>query len=675
MTPSRTSPLPQKSDAADKDLKGEIVMNRTIMFASCALAVAGALIGVGILRTTPPTLLSEVALPDTWTGQTLERDGVSVALQVRPLADDGVLREGEFADVQFRVTDKASGQPLSGVAPGAWLDPQAVAADKAQGREQSCKARVGVFLKSNIGARPLLDLNSYFLLVMNRDASVSVIDPSVSVGGITSTMARIDIKQPPMDWVTPRDNKRVFVSMPTAGEVAVIDSEQFKVLDSVAAGSHPVRVALQPDERLLWVGNNARDAEQSGVTVIDTRQLNTLKHLATGGGHHEIAFSKDSRIAFVTNRDDGTVSLIDIASLTISKQLKTGSHPLSVVYSPLSDAAYVADGKDGTVTVIDASNQSVRRVIRLKQGLGPMGFSADGRFGIVLNTLENQASVIDAANDSLIHELDVSAEPYQVVFTKAYAYIRGLASPKVTMINLASLGEGRKPITQGFEAGPQPPRLAGDLPLASSLAVSRDDNAVYVVNPTDNTTYFYAEGMNAPMSGYPNRGQVARAAMVIDRSLREVEPGLYSARIQLPSAGRFDVAFLLNQPNIIHCFSTVVEANQSLVQPSGAAKVEFMLDKSTAAPGSPYVVRFRIVEGKQKTLRSGVKDVQLRYFLAPSSRPRTVAALDVGNGVYEVPVILDQKGAWYLHVRAASLGADFGEQTFASVRVIPGEAH
>lgn len=650
-------------------------MNRTIKIAGCALVVGLALIWLGVWRTAPPDMLSQVALPDTWSGQTLERDGVSVAFEVRPLAEDGMLREGGFADVRFRVTDSASGQPLSGVNPGAWLDPETLAADQAQGREHSCKSRVGVFLKSSIGARPLLDLNSYFLLVMNRDASVSVVDPSVSVGGITSTMARIDIKQPPMDWVTPRDNKRVFVSMPTADEIAVIDSEQFKLIDSVAAGSNPVRLALQPDERLLWVGNNAKSAEESGVTVIDTLSLKTLKHLATGAGHHEIAFSKDSRFAFVTNRDVGTLSIIDIASLTISKQLRTGSHPLSVAYSPLSQAVYVADGKDGTVTVVDTASFAVRRVIKMKQGLGPMGFSADGRFGIALNTLENQASVIDAATDSLIHELDVSAEPYQVVFTKAYAYIRGLASAKVTMINLSSLGEGRTPISQGFEAGPQAPRLAGDLPLASSLAVSRDDNAVFVVNPVDNTTYFYAEGMNAPMSGYPNRGQVARAAMVIDRSLREVEPGLYSARIKLPTAGRFDVAFLLNQPNIIHCFTALVEPDKNLSQYPGVPKVEFILDKSTAALGSPYVVRFRIVQGKQKAQRSGVKDVQVRYFRAPTSRARQVAALEVGDGVYEAPVTLDQNGVWYLHVRAASLGASFDDKTFASVRILPRDAH
>ncbi|RON20953.1 cytochrome D1 [Pseudomonas brassicacearum] len=650
-------------------------MNRTIRIASGALVIGVALVSLGVWRTAPPSMLSKVALPDTWSGQNLSRDGVSVALEVKPLAKDGVLREGEFADVQFRVKDSTSGQPLSGVNPGAWLDPETIAADQAQGREQSCKSRVGVFLKSSIGARPLLDLNSYFLLVMNRDASVSVVDPSVSVGGITSTMARIDLKQPPMDWITPKDNKRVFISMPTAGEVAVIDSEQFKLLESVSAGSNPVRVALQPDERLLWVGNNASTADESGVTVIDTRSLKTLKHLATGAGHHEIAFSKDSRFAFVTNRDDGTLSIIDIASLTVSKQLKTGSHPLSVAYSPLSQAVYVADGEDGTVTVVDSASLAVRRVIKAKQGLGPMGFSADGRFGIVLNTLENQASVIDAATDSLIHELDVSAEPYQVVFTKAYAYVRGLASAKVTMINLSSLGQGRTPISQGFEAGPQAPRLAGDLPLASSLAVSRDDNAVFVVNPVDNTTYFYAEGMNAPMSGYPNRGQVARAAMVIDRSLREVEPGLYSARIKLPSAGRFDVAFLLNQPNIIHCFTALVEPDPSIAQHPGVPKVEFMLDKSTAALGSPYVVRFRIVQGQQKTRRSGVKDVQVRYFRAPTSRAQEVAALDMGNGIYEAPVTLDQNGAWYLHVRAASLGANFDDKTFASVRVLPGTAN
>lgn len=405
--------------------------------------------------------------------------------------------------------------------------------------------------------------------------------------------------------------------------------------------------------------------------MIDSHSLKPLAHLATGIGHHEIAFSKDSRYAFVSNRDSGTLSVIDIATLTLREQIKTGPHPLSVAYSALSEAVYVADGKDGSITVIDARSLKQRKVIKGNQGLGPMRFSSDGRFGFVLNTLDNRALVIDAASNSLIHSLDVSAEPYQVTFTAGYAYIRGLSSPKVTMVNLSSLGQNRTPILQGFEAGPAAPRQAGDLPLAQSLAPGRGDNSVFVVNPVDNTTYFYTEGMNAPMSGYPNRGHTARAAMVIDRSLREVEPGLYSTRIQLPAAGRFDVAFLINQPQIIHCFTTQVEPNPALDQSLALPRVEFLLDKFSVPQGRPYMARVRLVQPKSLGPRIGVKDVRLRYFLAPSSMALEVAAREVGDGIYEAPLQLDTPGAWYLHVRSASLGADFGSSTYASLRVVP----
>ena len=100
-------------------------------------------------------------------GQRLERDGVAVEFQLRPAQPGGQLVEGSFADVRFSLTDSASGQPLAGVAPGAWVDPQQTSADQAQGRDRSCKSRVGAFLKSSVGARPMLDLNSYYVFIMN----------------------------------------------------------------------------------------------------------------------------------------------------------------------------------------------------------------------------------------------------------------------------------------------------------------------------------------------------------------------------------------------------------------------------------------------------------------------------------------------------------------------------
>ncbi|MBF8742496.1 cytochrome D1 domain-containing protein [Pseudomonas guariconensis] len=646
-------------------------MNKKNRPAYLGVMLGVALIGLGLaydkLWCDPRELLQEPADPQGL--HRLSRDGVTVEFEARPL-DGGVLREGSFANIRFKVSDQASGQPLSGMAPGAWLDPAQSA--PTGDRDSSCKARVALFLKSSIGARPLLDLNSYFLLVLNKDPSLTVIDPTVSVGGVTSTLARIDLPGRPMDWVATSDDKQVFVSMPDQGQVAVIDTETFTRVANLEAGEQPLRVALQPDQRRLWVGNNSSDPAKGGVTVIDVPSRGMLKSFITGSGHHEIAFSNDSRYAFVSNRDAGTLSIIDAADMRLAKTLQVGPHPLSVAYSSLSQAVYVADGKEGSVRVIDARSHQLRHTVKAEPGLGPMQFSDDGRYGIVLNTLENQALVIDASNDQLIHRIPVAAEPYQLTFTKGYAYVRGLASPKVSMINLSSLGAGREPIVQGFEAGPAAPRQAGDLPLAQGLSVARDDNSVFVVNPVDNTTYFYAEGMNAPMSGYNNRGHQARAAIVIDRSLRELAPGVYGSTVKLPAAGSFDVAFLLNQPQIIHCFSTRVAASPDAPKRKGV-HAQFLGNGQPALQHSEFVARVRIL-GDDGEPRLGLRDLSLRYFLAPSSMPRSLPLEEVGDGVYQGSLQLAEAGAWYLHVQSPTLGRKFAEENYTSLRVLPAAA-
>jgi YVTN family beta-propeller protein len=616
---------------------------------------------------TAPSVPADLVAQDASARGHLERDGVAIDFEARPVTPGGTLTEGQFADIRFRLSDIASEQPLRGQAPGAWLD-KALSVNGQQTAQLSCKARIGQYLRGAVGVRPLLDLNSYYLLILNKDPSIMVIDPLTSVAGITSTLSRISLKKAPMDWVASADGKRLFVSMPDAGEVAVIDAENFKVLGNVAAGQQPVRVALQPDGRYLWVGNNARSDADSGVTVIDTETLQPVLSAATGLGHHEITFSEDSRHAFVTSRDAGTLTVFDVATLKVLRQIHTGPHPLAVAQSALSKAVYVADGKAGTVTVIDAHSLKTRKVIELQQGIGPLRFSQDGRYGFVLNTLQNSATVIDAGSDEVLHSLDVAAEPYQLMFTRGFAYIRGLASPKVSMIDLSSLGKDRQPSVLGFEAGRQAPKLAGDLPLAESFSAARDDAAVFVVNPVDNTTYFYMEGMNAPMFGYLNRGHTARAARVVDRSLREEEPGVFSARVKLPAAGQFDVAFMLNQPEILHCFTAEVQKSPELELLRTTPRVEFLLDSPTVSVGTQVAVRFRVLAGSLDQAQSGVEDMRLRYFLAPGARPHEVAAHEVADGVYEASVAIQQAGAYYLHVGSTSLGVKFGELSYASLR-------
>jgi YVTN family beta-propeller protein len=597
------------------------------------------------------------------------REGIVIEFSAAASQDSAsrVPMEGEFVDVRFKLTDEASGQPLRGNTPGAWLDIGTVIQGQPGAEVKSCRDKVALYMRGIVGLRPMLDLTSYYVVLLNLDATVSVIDPLVSLARATSTLARIPIAKPGADWVKSADGKRIYVSMPFAGQVAVIDADTFKLQSNIDAGRSPTRVYLQPDGHYLWVGNDAKVSEASGVTVIDTDKQKPVKTLLTGTGHHEIAVSEDNRIAFVTNRDSGTVSLIDVRELKILRELKLGGVPISVGYSPLARAAYVADGKEGKVSVLAGRDFEPVSRIALKPGLGPLRFTPDGRYAFIVNTSEDLVHVIDASSNEVVHDIAVSGQPFQVTFTRAYAYVRSLASERVTMINLLSLGRGKKPALQSFAAGATPPKAGGELPLADTLAPALGDAAVLVVNPADNTTYYYMEGMNAPMSNYQSYGAAARAVTVIDRSLREIEPGVYGSKVRIPAPGRYDVAFLLDSPRLINCFSLEAKENPTLAAQRKRVVVEFLMKSREVKLGATVPVRFKVTTDGGKP-QAGVKDLRVLTFLVPGTRRNESFAREVEPGVYEAQLKVEEHGAWAIYVASKQLNKDFKDLASFTVR-------
>jgi YVTN family beta-propeller protein len=602
----------------------------------------------------------------------LTRNGVVVQFSARPVEKPARdLMEGDLADVRFKISDEASGQPLRGMVPGAWMDMAHVMQGQAGSDQKSCKDKVSLYLKGMVGMRPMLDLNSYFVLLMNNDASISVVDPLVTMGGTTSTFATTLLKRPGADWTRHDNTRRLFVTMPKAGEVAVIETDNFKVAANVAAGKDPMRIVLQPDQRYLWVGNNAADAKDSGVTVIDAASLKPAGFIATGAGHHEIAFTTDSRYAFVTNRNDGTVSVIDVATRSKVKDIKTGAVPLSLDYSTLSRRLYVADGKEGVITVIDTEKLAVASRVSAKPGLGPLKVTPDGRFALVVNTAENMVHVLDTASGTLVQEVRIKAQPYQIAYSKTFAFVRALGSERVSLINLSTLGKGKTATVQSFAAGQTPPNLAGNLVIADSVAVALNEGTVFVVNPADGTTYYYMEGMNAPSSNYRVQGSNPRAVTVVDRSLKEVEPGVYAGRVRMPVAGKYDVAFMLNSPQLLHCFSVQAKVNPLIASTRDALAVEFDERSRKATAGGPLAVRFKLIDPATRRAKAGIKDARVLYYLAPGRGRTEVPVKEIGGGVYEAQVQLAQPGAYYVYVGVPSLDLGYGKLPFFTLMAAP----
>ncbi|MBI2876159.1 MAG: cytochrome D1 [Candidatus Tectomicrobia bacterium] len=603
------------------------------------------------------------------------REGLSIEFSADPVAGPATagtgLLEGDYAEVAFRITDLVNGQPVQGLYPAAWMDlSQTWKGHRI--KELTCKDRVGIYLKGSVGIRPMIDLNSYFILVMNRDATLSVIDPIVGITGKTRLYAQVILKRPGADWAKSRDDKRLFVTLPRAEEVAVVDTGTFKLIGYVAAGKNPVRIAMQPDQKYLWVGNDSPKEGESGVTAIEVDRLAVAARIPTGRGHHEIAFTEDSRYAFVSNRDSGTVSVIDVPQLQLVKELRLGAQPISLAFSRLSQALYVADAQEGIIAVVDGRRHEVLARIPARPGLGPLRFAEEGRWGLAVNPHQDEVYVIDASTNRLAHTLSVGAKPYQVSFSRAFAYVRSLGTERVQMVNLLELGKGRTPPVTSFAAGTGAPEKAPELGLADAIVPAPGEAAVLVVNPADNTVYYYMEGMNAPMGNFRNYGgHSPRAVGVVDRALKEKEPGVYAARLQIPSAGTYDVAFLLDSPRILHCFSLVARPNPLLKGKEKPLQVEYLIQDRKVPVGETVRLRFKLIDPATEQPRADLEDVRILYYLAPGKRRTEVPAQRVAGGIYEAVLSLSRSGAYYIYVASLSARVRYGDLPYLTLRAVP----
>ena len=589
--------------------------------------------------------------------QKIEREGVAVEFTIEPIEEtkkSSELMEAREALVRFKIYDKTTKTPLSGVKPAVWLSQR----EEGGTDDKACREKVQSFLQGSLRSRPDVDLNAYYVLALNEEANISVIDPLLGFGS-SKLLTLVMLKSPGEDWVQKTSDERLFVSMPLANQVAVVDTNTWKVVANVDSGLQPTRVGLQPDARYLWVGNDgAATGKASGVTVIDTTTLKVVAQLETGNGHHEIAFSSDSRFAFVTNQEDGSVSVIDVQKLAKVKDLKTGT-PTAVAFSKLGNALYLVNEVDGSITVVDTRSHQIATRIQAKPGIKNVRFAPGGRWGFVSNAKENVVYVVDASTNRLAHTITVDAGPDQIAFTDAFAYVRSTGSTEISMVRLSTLS-GQPDIAK-FPGGQNAP---ADAPVKESLAdvivPAPEGNSVLVANPADRIIYYYSEGMAAPMGSFQNYRRKPRGVMVIDRSLREVSSGVYATSTKLPKSGVYDVAFLLDSPRVTHCFSAEAKPDPNMPREKKVAiRIEYLKTDQQLRVAENYKLRFKVVDTATLKAKSDLKDLRVLTMLSSGTWQKRDFARSAGNGIYELDLNVPQTGAYFIFVESRSQGVSF----------------
>lgn len=622
----------------------------------------------------PPAGFAVLPTRDTVTSQ-----GLVLTYQAQPapaLADS--------TTISFTLRAADTGQPVNlAAAPSVWIGLQHPFVAEPNKAALTCEDRVKLYTSGTMDARPEIDLHAYFIITLNQDATISVIDPVGGVTGISQLYTMIFLKASGADWVMSHDGKLLFVTMPTVDQVAVIDTDTFQVIANIAAGPTPMQLALQPGGHYLWVANDPSDGSAGGVTIIDTAQLKAMATLTTGVGPHAIAFSGVAEAphqhgalsspasapvtGFVTNQAAGTVSLIDAQSHTMQDALQVDGQPTSLAYSSLRQAIYVASAEHGMIYMLDAASHAVVDQIAATPGLQMLRFAPGGQWGFAVSPTANQVDIFDATTNRIVQRVKVAGAPDQIAFTAAYAYIHTTQKAEMAQIDLAQIGLPAPLSPMQIISGQFALEQAAALPAVAAAIVPIHGNHVLIAHPTDRTIYSYMEGMMAPMGSYQNYSRVPRAVNIIDRSLQETAPGVYQATIKAPKPGHYQVAFLLDAPRIIHCFTFTTAVAPAMAAVASDAEhaqplaLHFLDPVREAQAGVPFTVRFVLTDPQSKQPVTALSDITLLATLVSGQQSERYPVQALGQDGYAAEVILRQPGYYNLYIAIPSQHIRFEE--------------
>lgn len=602
-------------------------------------------------------------------------EGIEIAFEMLHVDKErptGEFMEGDHAIFRFTIRDTLTGEGISGANPGAWMEPNGT---NTKGELYDCGQLITSFLTGSMFSRAELDLNVYYVLTLNEDHTVSVVDPLFSFGG-SQLLGIIDLESPGADLVVSPGQNHVFVTQPQSRKVAMISTANWTIEKQISLNAFPYRMALQPDQQYLWIEFRSGKIEGfSGVAAISAQDGNLMASIPTGEGEHAIAFSDDSRNLFVGNTETGTVSVIDPSTLQKTEDIPVGGEPSLLAWSEKSQALYVTDQKTGLIKVIDGRSKKIITTIEAMPGAVELAFERTGRFAFLIYPDDDRMQILDAASNRIVQTGNTESRPTQLAFSDELAYISHANSETVLMVPLDQIGREGTPIQAAdFPAGQNPP---GQMPLpcyGPGMVQAPGGNAMLIANPLDQTVYYYLEGMAAPMGNFSNYKRQPRSVAVIDNSLYEVSPGVYETVARIRGAGSYSIAVFLDAPRIIHCFSANIQVDPEaeaarLEEKMGAVSVQLFKKKEAAVAGQQVPLFVRMVDPVTGATITDLEDVKLRA-TSPSNWSSELDAIQSEHeGMYQGSFNFPEPGIYYIYAACPSRKLTFSNPQYMILEV------
>jgi len=600
---------------------------------------------------------------DGQVAQRSDRDGIVIEFSAMPIGAPvnpaAEIHENDDLRLRLKVYDATTRNPLTGVRLSAWIDPE-----NSGGGAGSCSQRAANYLEGGLFGQALFDLNSFLVLSLNSDASISVYDPRF-VTGKHRLVARIALLSAGEDWVLSPDESLLFVSMPEAGHVAVIDTLTWRVVGNIATGPRPGRTLLQPEGDTIWV------AGADALAAISIGKLDVVERFHFPSGIRDFTASADGRRIFVAATDSPTVSVIDTAMLATVREIHGAGSPVSMDYSPQSQLAYVVDGANGRILALSESESEPVAEIPVDPGVSFLRFAPGGRYGFALNSGRDRVYIIDASTNRVVQNFKIDKAPERVSFSARFAYIQRSDSGIVAMVPLDGIGDPSKlvPVTD-LAAGGFPIVSAAHSTQADRIVPVPSGDSVLLANVRDRSIYFYDEKAILT-TGVLSEARMPKAALTLDAAIRERRvPGTYETVFRARAAGAYSVAVYVDNPRLVRCFDLAISPKSpGPATDPGRVTIEPADFHPEVPVGKGFAVRFRVRDSAGR-LKTGVPDIKVQIAAAGGNWYVRQPAAPSADGIYEAGFRLPEAGVYYVTLESRSLGIAYHESFRMVVRAV-----
>jgi YVTN family beta-propeller protein len=228
--------------------------------------------------------------------------------------------------------------------------------------------------KLNAGSDPeefALSKDGRHIYISNEDTKTASV---ISIAGAKLEHI-IPVGPEPEGVTTTPDGKQFYVTCEAGGDIYVIDTASYSAVANFKVKGRPRSVAFMSSGGVGFI-----PSESAGeLNVIDSANAKVLKTipLPPGSRPMRVALSPDEKRLFVSNGRAGTIAVFDTHSYELLDTIKVGTRPWGIGVSPDGKFLFSANGPSNDVSVVDLSTN--KEIKRIKAGASPWGIAITSR--------------------------------------------------------------------------------------------------------------------------------------------------------------------------------------------------------------------------------------------------------------------------------------------------------